>query len=110
MIGAVTASIAAFVGMLDRMEGLLAEQAWLAGDGFSLADAAALPYVLRLEHLAMGDLIDARPRAAAWLANVKALGSYPAMVGDVLPEAILGVFMQNAQTVKPELDELVASL
>jgi len=103
-------AIAAFIGMLDRMDGLLADRTWLAGDDFSLADAAALPYVLRLEHLAMGDLISARPRAADWFARVQALGSYPAMVSDVLPEPIVAMFRRNAEEVKGELDALISSL
>jgi len=103
-------AIAAFIGMLDRMEGLLDGQPWLAGNTFSLADACALPYVLRLEHLAMGGLISARPRCAEWFSNVQALGSYPAMVSDGLPAPIVAMFSKNAEEVKGELDALIGSI
>ncbi len=102
--------IASFIGMLDEMEKRLADSTWIAGDAFSLADAAALPYVLRLEHLALGDLIAARPRAADWFARIQQLDSYPAMITDLLPEPIVALFRKNAEDVKGELDALIASL
>ena len=103
-------AVAAFIAMLDRMEAHLADSTWIVGDAFSLADAAALPYVLRLEHLAMGDLVAARPRCADWFARIQALDSYPATVGDLLPEPIVALFRKNAEDVKDQLDELIASL
>ena len=99
-----------FVGLLDRMEALLADRPWIAGDGFSLGDACALPYVLRLEHLALGSLVEARPRAADWFARIQALGSYEAMVSGQLPEPILAMFRKNAEDVRGELDALIATL
>jgi len=64
-----------FLDTLDEMEAELSNLAWLSGDRFGLADASLLPYVLRLEHLAMDPLLDrsARPGVADWLARVKAL-------------------------------------
>jgi len=103
-------AIVAFVGLLDRMEAALQSQLWIGGERFSLGDACALPYVLRLEHLAMGSLIEARPRAADWFARVQALESYPAMISDGLPEPILAMFRNNAEDVRGELDALIASL
>jgi glutathione S-transferase len=45
---------------------------WLAGPEFSLADIAAVPYVLRLELLRMARLWDAHPGVAAWYKRVLA--------------------------------------
>jgi glutathione S-transferase len=45
---------------------------WLAGPGFSLADIAAVPYVLRLELLRMARLWDEHPGVAAWYKRVLA--------------------------------------
>lgn len=45
---------------------------WLAGREFSLADIAAVPYVLRLELLKMARLWDRRPGVAAWYKRVLA--------------------------------------
>jgi glutathione S-transferase len=52
----------------------LIEQArggWLAGSRFSLADVAAIPYVLRLDLLKMARLWDTRPGVAAWYARMR---------------------------------------
>jgi glutathione S-transferase len=45
---------------------------WLAGGAFSLADIAAIPYVLRLELLKMSRLWDRLPGVAAWYKRVLA--------------------------------------
>jgi len=49
-----------------------ADGGWLAGPEFSLADIAAVPYVLRLELLRMARLWDAHPGVAAWYKRVLA--------------------------------------
>jgi glutathione S-transferase len=51
--------------LIDQAQG-----GWLAGDGFSLADIAAVPYVLRLDLLRMAKLWDRRPGVAAWYKRV----------------------------------------
>jgi glutathione S-transferase len=53
--------------MIDQAGG-----GWLAGAGFSLADIAAVPYVLRLELLRMSRLWDELPGVAAWYKRVLA--------------------------------------
>jgi glutathione S-transferase len=45
---------------------------WLAGGEFSLADIAAVPYVLRLDLLRMSRLWDGRPGVASWYKRVLA--------------------------------------
>ena len=49
-----------------------AERGWLAGPDFSLADIAAVPYVLRLDLLRMARLWDAHPGVGAWYKRVLA--------------------------------------
>ena len=43
------------------MDKALASHAWLAGDDYSIADAAFTPYVVRLEHLDVMGLLDPTP-------------------------------------------------
>jgi glutathione S-transferase len=52
--------------MLNWMEEGLASSPYLAGDGYSLADVAVIPYVLRLELLNLAGMWADRPRVAAW--------------------------------------------
>jgi glutathione S-transferase len=45
---------------------------WLAGDAFSLADIAVIPYILRLDLLRLSRLWQGRPGVAAWYQRVLA--------------------------------------
>ena len=62
--------------LVDDIDASLSPGGWLSGDAFGLADAGVLPYVLRLDHLAMTPLIEARPRVAGWYARIQALPAY----------------------------------
>lgn len=60
-------AVAALDGVLNGMEQNLARGAWLAGDSYSLADACAAPYVVRMAVLTLDRLWAKRPRIADWL-------------------------------------------
>ena len=49
---------------------------WLAGEAFSLADIAYAPYVTRLTHLGLDDMVKARPRVSDWQGRLFARPSY----------------------------------
>jgi glutathione S-transferase len=57
--------------MLDWMQEGSKTGSYLAGDAFSLADAAVVPYILRLELLKLDRMWDKRPAVAAWWARVR---------------------------------------
>jgi glutathione S-transferase len=101
-------ALAAFLDLLDAMEGSLAPGAWLSGDRFGLADAAALPYVLRLDHLAMTPLFSGatRPRVADWLARVKARPSFESAVAKWAPAPILQLFRTQGEAVWSDVEPL----
>src|SRR5580700_8529279 len=56
------------VGLLDEMEAALAGSGWLAGDAYSIADIAAVPFVKRIEEEIAPDQVTAatHPRVLAW--------------------------------------------
>ncbi len=58
------------------MDVALADHAWLAGDAYSIADAAFTPYVVRLDHLDVMGLLDPTPRVADWYRRIKARPSF----------------------------------
>jgi glutathione S-transferase len=63
------------------MDNALASHAWLAGDDYTIADAAFTPYVVRIEHLDVMGMLDATPRTADWYRRIKARPSFqPAIV------------------------------
>lgn len=105
------AALATYSGLLDRMEETLAEQPWLAGEGYSLADAGATPYVLRLEHLALGGLFEQgrRPLVADWFRRVRERQAYASAVDAVLPPALVAGFRQAGESVRPTLEAHLGS-
>jgi glutathione S-transferase len=57
---------------ISEMEEVLRAAQFLAGDAYSLADAAATPYVNRAEMLGMESLwVGHRPHVGAWLARMR---------------------------------------
>ncbi|HEY2873571.1 MAG TPA: glutathione S-transferase family protein, partial [Reyranella sp.] len=65
---------AKLVGMLDKMEETMRQTTWLAGDAFSIADIAVVPFIKRIdEEIAPDEMKPARhPRVADWWAKVQA--------------------------------------
>jgi glutathione S-transferase len=55
--------------LLGMMEQSLAEGPWLAGADFSLADAAVIPYILRLDLLKLDKLFS--PQVRSWYARMR---------------------------------------
>ncbi|RIL08184.1 MAG: hypothetical protein DCC71_00075 [Proteobacteria bacterium] len=70
--------------------------------------AAVLPYVLRLEHLAMAPLFSdgVRPRVADWLARVKARPSFDAAITAWAPAPILALFRAQGEAAWPAVEPL----
>ena len=94
------------LGLLDDMEGALATEDWLSGGSFGLADAALLPYVLRLDHLAMTSVIEARPQVATWYARVCALPAYEKAVTDWLADPVVEMFRTRGEEAWAEIEPL----
>ena len=68
--------------ILDRMEAMLAEEAWLVGNQLTLADITVAPYMFRLLALGLDGwwAPDVRPRVGEWYKRVAALPSYQTAV------------------------------
>ena len=100
-------ALSAFVAMLDRMEDALGASPWLAGDLFTLADTSTLPYVLRLDHLAMTPLIQARPNVADWQARMAERPSYGPAIADHLLPPLVAQLKANGAEVWPDIAALI---
>jgi glutathione S-transferase len=58
---------------LQKMDDMMANEKWLAGNAFSLADIALAPYVNRLDMLGMlGTWTHQRPRVRNWFERIQA--------------------------------------
>jgi glutathione S-transferase len=58
--------------LLKMMDAALQSGAWLAGGHFSVADAAVIPYILRLDLLRMRRIWERLPRIEAWYERMRA--------------------------------------
>ncbi len=98
------------IDLLDRVEASLATQPWLSGNRFGLADAAVLPYVLRLDHLAMAPLLaaSARPRLADWYERVRARPCFATAVAAWAPEPAVAFLRGTGEAVWPEAEAVAA--
>lgn len=99
-------AVGTFLRVLDQMQSELRDQEWIAGSLFSLADAAALPAVMRFDHLAMTPALDARPQVADWYARVRARASFERAVSAVLPQFVIDMFRKNGQAVWKDVEPL----
>jgi len=99
-------ALLAHLTFLDNMEAALDESPWLSGDLFGLADAAALPYVLRIDHLSMAPLLTARSRVSDWFARVQARPAYQTAVTDWLAEPVVAMFRGNGEAVWSEVEQI----
>jgi glutathione S-transferase len=70
------AAIARLLTLYRDMDTVLAQNLWLAGDSYSIADAAFTPYVVRLEHLNVLGMLEPTPNVAGWYSRVKARPSF----------------------------------
>lgn len=80
------ASTQALIAAGERLATDLADQTWLAGDAFTLADIAVYPHVAQFGALGL-----AVPRAVeGWLARVADRPSVQAIRADLFPVAVMG--------------------
>ena len=67
------AARAKLVAILDRMEETMRQTRWLAGNAYSIADIAVVPFIKRIdEEIAPDEMTPARhPRVAAWWSSIQ---------------------------------------
>jgi len=61
---------------IDRMDKWLAQNRWLAGDDYSLADVAAAPFVDRVEELQFKGMWGDKRALRDWITRIKARPAY----------------------------------
>jgi len=105
-------SLGHMIAFIDRMDEELAARDWLSGESYGLADAAALPYVLRLEHLGMGELLAAavRPRVADWFTRSQARPNFVTAVAAWIPEAAHDFLRVSGEAAWPDVEPIVAAM
>lgn len=92
------------------MDNVFANHAWLAGDSYSIADAAFTPYVVRLEHLDLLGLLDPTPRTADWYRRIKARPSFQAGIVKWENEKYLKLMKQRGGEDWPKIKEIMQAI
>jgi glutathione S-transferase len=76
----VRAAVHRMQDLIALMQASLEKSAWLAGDGYTLADAAFTPYATRLDHLGLLGLLDDAPLVQHWYDRCRQRPSYQAAI------------------------------
>lgn len=96
--------------MLYRdMDNALASHAWLAGNTYSIADAAFTPYVVRLDHLDVMGLLDGTPSTADWYRRVKARPSFQDAIVRWENAGFLDLMKRQGRENWPKLQQIMAA-
>jgi len=95
---------------LQRMESALASpHGWLAGNAFSMADIAALPYVMRAEHLGLGALMtfESQPLVRSWYLRMQSRPSMQPSFIRYFDADMQALMMRLIIDAQPKLDAIV---
>ena len=105
-------AIAAYERAFKSMDDALAEGGeWLAGSAFSLAEINLMPYLARLEYLALLDVwIEGRPRVRTWWERTKARASFRAAIADPLPQRERDEMEKFGSRIRDRMRELRAGV
>jgi glutathione S-transferase len=93
--------------LLSWMADSLKGGKFLAGDSFSNADCAVIPYILRLELLKLSGLWDRHPAVADWWARMRGRPSVKAAIFDRMTEADWAPFKNLAPDPWPKVQSLL---
>ena len=93
--------------LLSLMAASLDSGPYLAGETFSNADCAVIPYILRLELLKLGGIWDRYQAVADWWARVRARPSVKTAIVDRMTEADTAPFKNLAPDPWPKVQELL---
>ena len=92
------------------MDAALAKHGWLAGDDYSIADAAFTPYVVRLDHLDVLGLIDGTPRVVDWYRRIQARPSFQDAIVRWENPDYLSLMKRNGRQSWPKIKEIATDL
>jgi glutathione S-transferase len=93
--------------LLAWMSESLQSGSYLAGDGFSNADCAVIPYILRLELLKLASIWDRYPAIGNWWARMRERPSVKAAIFDRMTESDWAPFRNLAPDPWPKVQALL---
>ena len=96
--------------LLDEMEEALGQHRWLVSDDYSLADVAFTPYLVRLDHLNILDMVGERARVDDWYRRCKERPSFDAAIVKWENPDYLSLMRRRGREHWPQVQEIVAAL
>jgi len=102
-------AIQLFDRVIADMDAQLATTEWLAGDQYTLADAALTPYANRLDMLGFAEMWRERPHFARWFAAVKARPSFKPALFDYLPDDLAARMRADGRQAWPQFRAILAA-
>jgi glutathione S-transferase len=93
--------------LLSWMADSLKSGPYLAGEGFSNADCAVIPYILRLELLKLSGMWERYPAVAEWWVRMRARPSVKAAIFDRMTEADAAPFKNLEPDPWPKVQQLL---
>jgi glutathione S-transferase len=100
-------AVSMWISLLDDMETALARHDWLAGDAYTISDAAYTPYLTRLDHLHVLGFMDGKPRVAGWYERIKARPSYKPGITDWLDDGYLSLMAEKGDEAWPTVEAMI---
>jgi len=102
-------NVLTYDAIMGKMESALAGRQWLAGEEYSLADAALLPYVQRLVHLQLTDVfLSHRPLVLDWYRRGAARANY-AGISEYLDEKYLVLMAEKGPQAKQAVEAIISA-
>jgi glutathione S-transferase len=103
-----TACMRTYDRFLADMEKQLAQTVWLAGDRFSLAEVGVIPYINRLDMLALSGLwTEKRPHLAAWWERVKTRPTFEPALFKYVPPGLGEMMGKYGREAWPKVKSIV---
>ena len=97
-----------WAALVRDMDAALEGRDWLAGDAYSLAEAAYTPYITRLDHLNLMGFVDGYPNPSDWYTRVTCRPSYVAAFGDWNEEKYLTLMTEKGTEAWPQISGMIA--
>jgi len=102
------AAVHVFDTFFADMEVTLALRPWLAGDRFSLAEVAVIPFINRIDMLALSGMwTESRPHLTAWWERIKKRPTFQEAMFKYVPPALRALMMEKGEEAWPKVQSIL---
>lgn len=99
-----TNALRVFDAFFSDMDGALARRPWLAGQRFSLAEVGVVPFVNRMDMLALSGLwTETRPHLTQWWERIKARPWFESAMLGYVPPALRALMTEKGREAWPKV-------